>query len=194
MFYPLNRKSPLPSFCTRGSALITAALTVCLLLLPAGVPASGAKPAQSVKTQQVAPSAPAAPQEKAPDFVLRDLKGQKFRLSDYRGKQPVLIIFSTTWCAFCKSEIPHFKAFHSTYAKQGLEIVNIDIQESKAKVAKFAADNRLPYRVLLDEEGIAAGIYEVRGVPSLVLVDKNGMIVCSECRNVEGLIDAALKK
>ena len=63
----------------------------------------------------------------------------------------------------------------------------------KAKVAKFTADNKLPYRVLLDEDAVVAGIYDIRGVPSMVLVDKNGMIVCRQCRDVEKLIEAALK-
>jgi peroxiredoxin len=133
-------------------------------------------------------------EEKAPDFVLTDLQGQKFRLSDHRGKRPVLIIFSTTWCTFCKAEIPHFKALHATYAKQGLEIVNIDIQESQEKVSKFTAQNQLPYRVLLDQDGTVSGVYDVRGVPTMVLVDRNGLIVCRQCRTVETLLEPMMKQ
>ena len=131
---------------------------------------------------------------KAPDFVLTDIKGQQFRLSDHKGKRPVLLIFSTTWCTFCLQEIPHFKSLHATYAKQGLEVVNIDIQESKEKVAKFAAKHELPYRTLLDQDGTVSGVYEVRGVPTLILVDKNGLIVCRQCRNVDTVIKSIMKK
>jgi len=133
-------------------------------------------------------------EKKAPDFVLTDLNGQKFRLSDHKGKRPVLIIFSTTWCTFCKAEIPNFKSLYASYAKQGLEIVNIDIQESKEKVARFVAKNELPYRTLLDEDGTVSGVYEVRGVPTMVLVDKNGMIVCHQCRTVDTLLKTMMKK
>jgi peroxiredoxin len=149
------------------------------------------------KPQAAPPPSAAAKQtftEKAPDFVLKDLNGRKFRLSDYRGKQPVLIIFGATWCTFCREEIPHFKAIHEAYAKQGLEIVNIDIQESKEKVAKFSAKYGLPYRVLLDEDGAVAGIYDIRGVPSMVLVDQNGNILCRQCQRVEPIIETLLKK
>lgn len=132
--------------------------------------------------------------ERAPDFVLKDLNGRKYRLSDFRGKQPVLIIFSTTWCAFCKAEIPHFKAIHSAYAKRGLEVVNVDIQESKEKVSKFTAQHGLPYRVVLDEEAAVSGIYDIRGVPAMVLIDQDGNIVCRQCRQVEPLIEKLLKK
>ncbi|MBM4315032.1 MAG: redoxin domain-containing protein [Deltaproteobacteria bacterium] len=131
---------------------------------------------------------------RAPDFTLTDLKGQPFRLSDHRGKRPVLIIFSTTWCTFCIQEIPNFKSLHATYGKQGLEIVNIDIQESKEKVTRFATKHELPYRTLLDSDGAVSALYEVRGVPTVILVDKNGMIACRQCRNVETMLKSIFKK
>ena len=160
-------------------------MTASVLFLPPDARSFGPQPPAAAKTAFV---------EKAPDFVLRDLNGRKFRLSDFRGKQPVLIIFSATWCTFCREEIPHFKSIHAAYAKQGLEIVNIDIQESKEKVAKFTAKYGLPYRVLLDEDGTVGGIYDIRGVPSMVLVDQAGNILCRQCRQVEPLIETLLKK
>jgi peroxiredoxin len=155
-----------------------------LLAIPSGVRAAGAPLDATQLTME----------DKAPDFVVKDLKGRPFRLSDHKGKRPVLIIFSTTWCSFCKAEIPHFKSIYSTYAKRGVEIVNVDIQESKEKVSSFAAKYELPYRVLLDEEGTVSGFYDVRGVPTMVLIDKNGMIVCRQCRNVETLLESLMKK
>ncbi len=165
--------------------LMVAVLAVaCHLFVPADA-GSAPKPREDAKK---------AVAEKAPDFVLKDLNGRKYRLSDVKGKQPVLIIFSTTWCPSCKEEIPHFKSLHATYAKQGLEIINIDLQESQEKVAKFATRNGLPYRVLLDEDGAVGGIYDIRGVPSMVLVDQNGNILCRQCQRVEPLLETILKK
>jgi peroxiredoxin len=161
------------------------------LLLP---PAAGSFGPQPLAVEKPPAAAMTTFVEKAPDFVLKDLNGRKFRLSDFRGKQPVLIIFGATWCTFCREEIPRFKSIHATYAKQGLEIVNIDIQESREKVAKFTARYGLPYRVLLDEDGTVGGIYDIRGVPSMVLVDQNGNIVCRQCQRVEPLIETLLKK
>lgn len=163
---------------------IIAIAVACQPFAPADAVSAG-KPRDAAKTVVL---------EKAPDFVLPDLKGQKFRLSDFKGKRPVLIVFSTTWCPYCKDEIPYIKSLHATYAKRGLEIVTIDIKESREKVAKFAAKYDLPYRVLLDEEGAVSGIYNVRGVPSMVLVDQNGNILCRQCPRVEPLLETILKK
>jgi peroxiredoxin len=131
---------------------------------------------------------------KAPDFILKDLNGKTFRLSDYKGKKPVMIIFSTTWCSSCKSEIPYFKQLYSAYAARGLEIVNVGVQESQAKMSKFSTRYGLPYRVLLDESGIVSGIYEIRGVPSLVLIDQKGYILCHQCQEIEPILNVILKK
>jgi peroxiredoxin len=167
------------------SLLFAVALIACMFALPSHIGAANPKQLDITKlTKEI----------KAPDFVLTDLKGQPFRLSDRRGKNPVLIIFSATWCTFCVQEIPNFKSLHATYAKQGLEIVNIDIQEPKERVARFVAKHELPYSTVLDLDGAVSGIYEVRGVPTTILVDKNGLIVCRQCRNVEAAIKSIMKK
>ena len=137
MVYTQNRKKKALEFLFPGGfkRLATAALIASVFAFPSGARAAAANPQTFDITKLTI-------EKKAPDFVLTDLNGQKFRLSDHKGKRPVLLIFSTTWCTFCQAEIPHFKSLHASYAKQGLEIVNIDIQESKEKVAKFAAKQR----------------------------------------------------
>ncbi len=162
----------------KKAALAAIALVLSLFLLAADV-LSMKTPVGSVK---------------APDFILKDLNGKTFRLSDYKGKKPVMIIFSTTWCSSCKSEIPYFKQLYSAYAAKGLEIVNVGVQESPAKMSKFSTRYGLPYRVLLDESGIVSGIYEIRGVPSLVLVDQKGYILCHQCQEIEPILNEILKK
>ena len=115
-------------------------------------------------------------EDKAPDFVLADLQGGKFRLNDQRGK-PVLLVFATTWCPSCREEIPHLKDIYARYAQKGLIMVNIDIQESRDKVSRYADKYELPYRVLLDENGAVSEMYGIRGVPAMILLDEAGMII-----------------
>jgi peroxiredoxin len=112
----------------------------------------------------------------APDFSLKDLQGKTFRLKDFKGK-PVLIFFGTTWCPSCRSEIPNYKKVYATYAPRGLEVVYVNIMESAKKVTRFAEVQALPYRVLLDEKGDVANAYGVVGVPMILLVDKNGLVI-----------------
>lgn len=117
-----------------------------------------------------------AQNDQAPDFVLSDLEGGEFRLSDQRGK-PVLLIFGTTWCPSCREEIPRLKDIYARYAERGLIMVNINIQESPDKVSSYAEKYELPYRSLLDEDGAVSERYGIRGVPAMILLDEKGMIV-----------------
>jgi peroxiredoxin len=126
---------------------------------------------------------------KAPDFKLKDLQGREVSLSDYRDKN-VLLVFSTTWCGFCRREIPHIKELYQRYGGKKLEILNIYIDEPAGRVSTYAAEYGLPYRILVDSEGKVAESYNVRGVPFLVLVGKDGAILCYSCRSIDMTLDA----
>jgi peroxiredoxin len=128
---------------------------------------------------------------KARDFVLEDLNGAKFMLSEQKGK-PVLIIFSTTWCPTCRAEIPHYKKIYDTYAARGLIMVNIDIQETKDKVSRFYGKYQLPYRMLLDEKGLVAEAYQIVGVPTMILIDQNGALVSRQYQAIDSLLESVL--
>ena len=138
------------------------------------------------------PVAPKAAEGKARDFVLKDLSGKKFSLSEQRGKS-VLIIFGTTWCPTCRSEIPRYKYFHETYAPRGLVVVYIDIQESQDKVSRFAEKYQLPYRVLLDEKGLVAEAYQIVGVPTMLLIDQDGALISRQYQAIDGLLKTLFK-
>jgi peroxiredoxin len=127
-------------------------------------------------------------EEQAPDFVLEDLEGNKVALSDYKGKV-VLMTFVTTWCPYCREEIPELKTLYSLYGPQGFEVIAIYIQEPKKRVSNFVSDHNIPYKILLDPKGKVARAYEVRGVPTKFLIDRQGTIICQACRSV----DVALK-
>jgi peroxiredoxin len=112
----------------------------------------------------------------APDFTLQDLQGKAFKLSGQLGK-PVVIFFGTTWCPSCRAEIPAYSDIYEKYARRGLVVIYIDINEPAEKVARFAKNFSFPYRVLLDKDGSVANDYNVVGVPTLVLIDKDGNII-----------------
>jgi peroxiredoxin len=133
------------------------------------------------------------PEGMAPDFRLKDLTGREFTLSSFKGK-PVLLIFITTWCPSCRSEMPHYKNIYETYAPQGLEVLTIDIQEPKNRVAQFAEKYRVLYRMLLDENGDVAGAYEVRGIPAMVLIGKDGTILSRQYGAVDTLLETLFVK
>lgn len=111
----------------------------------------------------------------APDFTLADINGKKFKLSNFQG-YPVVIFFGTTWCPQCRSEMMSLKTHYAPYARRGLKIIYIDINESVDRVSRFTQQHAYPGLVLLDSDGSVAYDYGVVGVPTILLVDKTGKI------------------
>ncbi|MFH1825308.1 MAG: TlpA disulfide reductase family protein [Candidatus Firestonebacteria bacterium] len=114
-------------------------------------------------------------EKKAPDFSLKDLSGKQVNLKDFTDKKVVLLLFWTTWCGYCVQEIPELKKLQEEFKDKDLEILAINIKESKEKVESFVSKKGIKYIILLDD-GAVAKKYNVVGIPTNVIIDKNGNI------------------
>ena len=116
----------------------------------------------------------------APDFEMVDVNGQKYRLSDFRGKMVYIDVWAT-WCAPCKAEIPHVAALHEEF-KNDDRIVFISISvDTRAKVwKKMVEEKNLAWQQFIVEGGTNSFFYKqyaIEFIPRFMLIDKNGIIV-----------------
>ena len=112
----------------------------------------------------------------ASDFTLQDLNGKSVKLSDFKGK-PVLIDFWATWCPPCRASIPGLEKLHKAYGGKGLVVLAISLDQGGwDSVKSFAAESGITYTVLKGTEDVASQ-YQVRTIPMLVIMDKEGKIV-----------------
>jgi len=112
----------------------------------------------------------------APDFTLQNTNGETVTLSALRGG-PVMVNFWATWCVPCGEEMPYMQQMYDTYSPKGLVFLSIDLAESADKVLSYLTERSLTFRVLLDsKQEVAVDKYGVQGVPTTILVDKNGVI------------------
>lgn len=109
----------------------------------------------------------------APDFTLRDLKGNQVSLSGFRG-QPVVLNFWATWCSPCRVEIPHLEALYTKYKDQGLVVIGMNVETDYMKVKHFA-ESRISYTVLLDGSTQSQG-YDISGIPCTYYIDREGIV------------------
>ncbi len=119
------------------------------------------------------------------NFTLLDLDGTSHVLSSYKGKV-VLIDFWASWCPPCKAEIPHLVKIYEAYKNKGLVIIGVGL-DKKANLAKIKAELGINYTVLVDEKSEAGRLYEVRGIPRTLILDKKGRIAADHVGFAEGM-------
>ena len=116
---------------------------------------------------------------RAADFTLRDLSGRDVRLSDYLGKNVILLDFWATWCVPCEAALPHVEALYKKNKDRGFVVLGIAMDDSQtvAQVAPFAQRYNLTFPVLLDEETKVVQLYNPkRTAPYQVLIGRGGAI------------------
>jgi thiol-disulfide isomerase/thioredoxin/outer membrane lipoprotein-sorting protein len=112
----------------------------------------------------------------APDFTLQDMEGNNITLSELRGNV-ILLDFWATWCGPCIAAMPHIDKLHQDYKDQPVRILAINQREEREKVEPFLRTRKLTLPVLLDTSGDVGKAYGVRGIPTTVIIGRDGTIL-----------------
>lgn len=111
--------------------------------------------------------------EMATDFQRLDHQRNTLSLKDLRQKV-ILLNFWATWCIPCVHEMPVMDELQRAMRDKPLAILAANMQERKRKVAKFMKRKGFKFSALIDEEGEVAAAYQVRALPTTVLIDCAG--------------------
>lgn len=113
-------------------------------------------------------------------------EGKEIALSDYAAKgKYVLIDFWASWCAPCRQENPNVVALYNQYKNKGFEIVGVSLDRDKEAWIKGIANDKITWPQMSDlkywdSEG--AKLYNIRSIPSTILLDKEGIIIAKDLR------------
>jgi len=111
----------------------------------------------------------------APSLVLTELNGDKFDLSQMRGKV-VLVHYWATWCAPCRREMPVLDAFYRRYHARGLEIIGVsaDRPQDFAKMRRMSGAIAYPTATL--DQITDNGFGQPEGFPLTYVIDRDGLV------------------
>lgn len=115
--------------------------------------------------------------EKAPDFVLTDMEGNKHQLSDYKGKG-VFINFWATYCGPCEKEMPDINSQYNIYKDQGVVVLAVNIGEPQLMISNFLKKHQLDFPILQDKsKDVSRTSYDIYNLPATILINPEGEIV-----------------
>ena len=113
----------------------------------------------------------------APDFTMQDSDGKEVKLSEFKGK-PVVLNFWTSWCSFCKEEMPYFETAYKEHG-QDVQFIMLNVAKSErteGEGQKYIQSSNYTFPVFYENEGKVMNLYGLRGFPATIFIDKNGNI------------------
>jgi thiol-disulfide isomerase/thioredoxin len=143
------------------------------------------------------------PGRNAPLFRIAsmDSGGAPITNASLRGKVYLLDVWAT-WCPDCIEELPALRALQARYAKRGLQLVSVSVDEEQGTADRFRRTREpMPWIhgwVGTPPEGTGplAG-FEVTWLPTTILVGKDGVILALapkyDAPEFRALIDKALR-
>jgi len=113
----------------------------------------------------------------APDFTL-PTDGAPVNLQGYRGKV-VYLDFWASWCIPCRNSFPWMNAMHQRHADEGLVVLAVNLDQDSQEIQRFLEKYPAHFTVAYDPEGRIAELYQLKGMPTSYLIDRQGDIVMS---------------
>ncbi len=114
-------------------------------------------------------------EEFATNFRLKDIEDKEYILYDFIGKD-LILFFWTTWCPYCIEELQDLERRYLSFKSEGIELLSINIGESKERVLRFLKRLKINFPILLDRDQKVSLQYDILGVPTYILINKHGEI------------------
>jgi thiol-disulfide isomerase/thioredoxin len=114
--------------------------------------------------------------EPAKDFSLPGVDNTTVNLKDFHGKV-VYLDFWASWCGPCRKSFPWMDDLQARYLEQDFMIVAVNLDSSMEDAEDFLLDNPVEFLVAFDPDGITPEAYNVKGMPSSFLINREGEIV-----------------
>jgi peroxiredoxin len=123
-------------------------------------------------------TSPSSGGERAANFAITTLDGERFELSDKRG-EVVALYFMAGWCASCISEAEAWSKLYPAYEDEGLQplMVSVDPNDTRKTIEAFRrAGGIRPLPWAIDRTGEIPQLYGVRSLDSTIIIDREGRI------------------
>lgn len=107
------------------------------------------------------------------DFTLVDQMGNTHSLSDYADKDYVVMYIHGAGCPIARLSVPEYKQITADYSNKNVEflMLNSFIQDDMRRIAKEAADFKIDFPILKDEDQTVAKSLGVERTAEVFIID-----------------------
>ena len=118
------------------------------------------------------------------NYKILKFSGTRTEFATLIENNPGILIFKFTadWCGPCKKELPFFETLKKDYANKNIKFVSVCVWDQKTSWKKFLEEKKIAGEQLFIEgqENSFVENYMVRGVPTFILIDKEGNIITNK--------------
>ena len=118
----------------------------------------------------------------APDYAATTLAGDTISIDELRG-QVVLLNVWATWCRPCVREMPAIQRLYDKLRPDGFTVLAVSVDNTAMSlgdpaeaVRGFVEQYKLTFPILLDSDRRIESIYQVIGMPTTYVIDRDGII------------------
>lgn len=115
----------------------------------------------------------------APDFLLPYVtpkeRGTTQRLSDLQGRV-VVLDFWASWCAPCRAQTPVLERVAAAVGSDKVVVLGVGTSDDRQAITSFVERQPPQYASVYDDQGMASSAYRVQGLPTLVVIARDGTV------------------
>jgi thiol-disulfide isomerase/thioredoxin len=96
-------------------------------------------------------------------------------LAKHKG-EVIYLDFWASWCGPCRKSFPWMNKIEAEYKQQGFSVISINLDANKALATKFLSEMPADFTVIYDPKGKIAKHFKIQGMPSSMLIGRDGKI------------------
>src|SRR6266436_6612169 len=133
--------------------------------------------------------------ETPPAVTLESLNGDSVALSQWIGKEPVIIEFWATWCPICAALLPKMEAAQKKFGDRAeFLVVAVAVNQTKNGVRRHLEKHPMPFTFLWDGNGAAVRAFDAPSTSYIAVLDIQGKVAYTGVgadQNVEAALETA---
>lgn len=157
------------------SLVLASGFAVLAFLMNSTVKQEHSKNGQKTPTHQSLDSESSSVKESA-DTMINNVETFQRLLETFHG-QVVYLDFWASWCIPCRESFPWMNEMQLKYQDSGLKIITVNLDAERENAEDFLAQYPAEFDVLFDPKGQVARYYDLPGMPSSMVFNREGKLI-----------------